>query len=329
MSIADLRHGPTIDVERWRSELPLQALCILASLAIYAVLVISIIGIVYVVLFAVFIFGAHAILVAHIRGSAVRLGPDQFPELYRRVEDLSRRMGLEEAPDAYLMQAGGALNAFATRFLGLNVIVLYSNLLEACGDNEAARDMIVAHELGHIRAGHTKLRWLLTPGMAVPFLGSAYSQAREYTCDRYGMAGAGDRAGALLGLTILAAGGRHAPAVNQQALARQGEDLNTGWLTIGSWLASHPPLSKRLAALEPALVTGVEHSLTGRLRALAIIGAFLVVFVGGGIWAALRIPRFARDVERQSVLQQQQQLYRLLPAETTMVGESLPVGRRP
>jgi len=163
----------------------------------------------------------------------------------------------------------------------------------------------------------------------VPFLGSAYSQAREYTCDRYGMAGAGDRGGALLGLTILAAGGRHAPAVNQQALARQGEDLNTGWLTIGSWLASHPPLSKRLAALEPALVTGVEHSLTGRLRALAIIGAFLVVFVGGGIWAALRIPRFARDVERQSVLQQQQQLYRLLPAETTMVGESLPVGRRP
>jgi hypothetical protein len=189
--------------------------------------------------------------------------------------------------------------------------------------------MIIAHELGHIKAGHTKLRWLIAPGMAVPFLGSALSQAREYTCDRYGVAGAGDRSGALLGLTVLAAGGRHAPKVNQQALARQGEDLNTGWLTIGAWLSSHPPLSKRLAALEPALMTGVEHSFAGRIRALAIVGSFFLVVVGGGVWAALKVPKWAKDVARQGAIQRQQrEQYRAFPLDTVVRIEAVPQGGR-
>jgi Zn-dependent protease with chaperone function len=129
------------------------------------------------------------------------------------VERVARRIGLDETPDTYLMQSGGALNAFATRFLGLDLVVLYADLLDACGDNAAARDMIIAHELGHVRAGHLKGHWFLLPAMLVPFLGTALSRAREYTCDRYGAAGAGDREGALLGLTILAAGGKHAPLV--------------------------------------------------------------------------------------------------------------------
>src|SRR5512140_3267375 len=224
MPSPDFHSLAPIEIRRWPSELPLFAACLVVSVAIYALLIISIVGAIYIALFGLLFFLAHAAFVAHVRGSAVRLGPQQFPDLHRRVEELARRMGMEHAPDAYLMQAGGVLNAFATRFLGLDVIVLFSTLLDACGDNEAARDMIIAHELGHIRAGHTRLRWLVVPASFVPFLGSALSQAREYTCDRYGLAGAGDKAGALLGLTILAAGGTHAPRVNQQALALQRED---------------------------------------------------------------------------------------------------------
>jgi hypothetical protein len=44
------------------------------------------------------------------------------------------------------------------------------------------------------------------PAMFIPFVGGALSRARDYTCDRYGRAAAGDEEGALLGLTILAAG---------------------------------------------------------------------------------------------------------------------------
>ncbi len=306
MTAAAAPYQGTIEVERWPSELPLQALCIVVSILIYLVLLFSVIGLAYALIFGAFFFVAHAAFMAHIRGSAVRLGPDQFPALHRRVEELAHRIGMEKIPDAYLMQAGGVLNAFATRFLGRQVIVLYSELLEACGDNEAARDMIIAHELGHLKAGHLRLHWLILPASLIPFLGTALSRAREYTCDRYGMAGAGDRRGALLGLTVLAAGGKHAPAVNQIAFARQREDLNTGWITIGEWLGTHPPLSRRVAALEPALLTGVERSRAGAFRALVIIGVIATVLIGGGISAAMKLPAYMKGLQQQ--VEQQQQL---------------------
>jgi Zn-dependent protease with chaperone function len=298
MTMAQIR-GRSVTVERWPTELPLQALCVLASVALYALLAVTVIGLIYAAALALFFFVAHAVFMAYVRGSAVKLGPDQFPDLHRRVTEIAQRIGLDPVPDAYLMQAGGALNAFATRFLGSDVIVLFSDLLDACGDNAAARDMIIAHELGHHRAGHLRLRWLLAPGMAIPFLGGALSRAREYTCDRYGLAGAGDRDGASLGLTILAAGGKYAPQVNRQAMVRQREDLNTGWITIGEWLSSHPPLVKRIAALDPTFRGQGVSQVAGKMRALAIVGGFFVVVLGGGVWAAAAIPGFLSEVERQ------------------------------
>jgi Zn-dependent protease with chaperone function len=186
-------------VERWPSELPLLALVILASLSIWALLALTIVGAIYALFIGLVLFLAHLGFVAHLRGSAVRLGPAQFPELHARVEAQAQRLGLKQMPEAYLMQAGGALNALATRFLRSHMIVLFSDLLDACGDNDSARDMIIGHELGHIRAGHLRWQWFLAPGLFLPFLGSAYSQAREYTCDRYGMALSRDRMRALPG----------------------------------------------------------------------------------------------------------------------------------
>jgi Zn-dependent protease with chaperone function len=244
-----------IRVRRWPTERPLLYL----NLAIAALL--------WIILFrlspqtvagmAVFV-GFMALVnmgfVAHIRGSAVRLGPDQFPDLYRRVEELARRMELRRIPEVYLMQQDGALNAFATRFLRSHMVVLLTDLLDACGSNHAARDMIIGHELGHIRAGHLRFHWILLPLAFVPFVGSALSRAREYTCDRYGRAAAGDEDGALLGLTILAAGRTYAPLVDRRALARQHAGLSRGWMLVGQWMATHPPISKRLIALKPDIL---------------------------------------------------------------------------
>jgi Zn-dependent protease with chaperone function len=287
------------EVRPWPTERPLHALCAVVAALIWLIAVVSIIGIVYAAILGAFFFVAHAAFVAHIRGSAVKLGPSQFPQLYEAVERLARRIGLDETPDTYLMQSGGALNAFATRFLGLDLVVLYSDLLDACGDNDAARDMIIAHELGHVRAGHLKGQWFLLPALLVPFLGTALSRAREYTCDRYGAAGAADRDGALLGLTILAAGGRHAPRVDRRVMVAQHGDLNTGWMTIGQWLSTHPPLLKRMAALDPSLAPADASTRAGSVRALAIVGA-VVVLLGGVSWLAVtKLGGFMQEVRRQ------------------------------
>lgn len=268
-------------VERWHSEPILAVLIGLISASVWLVLAVTIVGIVYAAMFALFFWVGHLVFITHLRGSAVRIGPDQFPELHRRVGELSRAVGLAEPPVAYVMEASGTLNALATRFLRTDFIVLFSDLLEACGDNDEARDFIIAHELGHVRAGHLRWRWFLLPGLMVPFLGSAYSRACEFTCDRYGLSVATDRGRAMRGLAILAAGGRRGAAVNLSALAGQRADLNTPLMRIGTWLSTHPPLCERMAVLEPTLVPGGLTSQSGATAgALALLaGVFLVPVV--------------------------------------------------
>lgn len=266
------------EIDPWPSEWILSLFVWLASGFLWVFLAVSVVGFVYVIIFALFFFVSHLYMVSHIRGSAVRIGPEQFPEIHARIEALCTQFGFKTIPEAYIQQAGGVLNAFAMRFLRSNMIILYSELLEACGTDTGARDMIIAHELGHIRAGHLKWHWLKAPGLMVPFLGSAYSRAREYTCDRYGLAGAGTKEGALKGLTLLAAGGKYGALVNVKVFAEQKALLNTGLMTIGEWFSSHPPLAKRVIALDADLKATAPSQTRGVVTAVLIFAIPYVLF---------------------------------------------------
>lgn len=298
MTTSDTSAAPGIVVEPWPMEKPLLWLVGVFSFFVWFSLLITVFGLVYFVFIGLFLFIGHVIFIAHVKGSSVKIGPDQFPDLHQSVQSLARRMGFEQAPETYVMQAGGLLNALATKLFRSNFIVLYSDLLEACGDDTAARDMIVAHELGHIKEGHLKHLWFLLPGLFVPFLGSALSRAREYTCDRYGLAGAGQKEGALRGLTILAAGAKRGPQVNMQAFASQVEDLNSGWLTIGTWLSSHPPLAERIIALEESLKPVGFTGSRGTYRALGLVGAVYILPTIAAIIAMMFLGKIAAEKER-------------------------------
>jgi len=140
----------------------------------------------YAVLFSLVGVFAHGLALGRIRGNAVRVSERQFPQLHRLATVHARRLGLKQVPAVYVMESGGLLNAFATRFLGRDFVVVYSDVLELALAQEAAVGFIVGHELAHIWRGHLKHRWLTTPGRLFPYLGAAYSRACEYTCDRVG-----------------------------------------------------------------------------------------------------------------------------------------------
>jgi Zn-dependent protease with chaperone function len=209
---------PAFHLQRLRGERVLYLLVVLVAVLLWALLAVSVVGLLYALLLGIFFFLAHTVFIAHVRGSGVRLGAGQFPELHERVARMARRLGLKDIPEAYLMQADGSLNALATQFLGRSCIVLYSELIEACGDNEAALDFIIAHELAHLRAGHLRARWLLLPGLFVPLLGSAYSRACEYTADRAALQAAGQ--------------GEHALHTGWSSWRRAGGWL-PGWISRG------------------------------------------------------------------------------------------------
>ena len=291
-------------VPRWETEIPLLVLVAIASAMLWMFLIVSIIGIFYGLFFALFFFLAHVGFIAHLRGSAVKLGPEQMPDLYARVQRIAVRLGMEKVPDAYVMQAGGSLNALATKLLGSSFIVLFSDLLDACEDDQEAADFIIAHELGHLKAGHLRFNWFLILGQLVPFLGGAYSRAREYTADRYGFAAVSDRRSAIHGLTVLAAGGKRAKMVNLLTFVSQRRDMTGVLMTLGRWMSTHPPICDRVAQADRALAAEPVDGTKGVLGALALIaGVFLLPMAGGSFFFIKFMKKMEQQVAQASSLQ--------------------------
>lgn len=218
------------------------------SLLIYLSLIISIVGIPYLVAGLIISLFARGIFIGHLRGNGIRLSENQFPEVYRLTAEYTRRMGLDHVPAIYILQAGGLLNAFATRFFGRDFVVIYSDVFEiAYEEGEPALAFIICHELAHIKRKHLTWSWLLSPAMLIPFLGAAYSRACEYTCDRFGAYFRPD--GAVSGLLILAAGKKLYRNVNAQEFRNQADNERGFWIWFSEVLSTHPNLPKRIKAL--------------------------------------------------------------------------------
>lgn len=202
----------------------------------------------YIALGLLVSFVSKGMFIGHLCGNSVRVSERQFAEVYRSVQRLAQRMELNPVPAVYVLQSGGLLNAFATRFLRRNFIVIFSDVLElAYGQGQAALDFVVCHELAHLKRRHLTWRMLLTPSFIVIWLALAYSRACEYTCDRF--AGYYVPEGAEKGILVLAAGKRLYQHVNALEFQRQVETEKGFWVWYSEIYSTHPYLPKRLAAI--------------------------------------------------------------------------------
>jgi len=292
---------------RFRSpkERPLFVAGVIFSSIAWLVLVVSIIGLLYGALGALFVLCAHALFLAHVRANGVRVDERQLPELHARAKAAAAKLGLATLPELYVLQGGGLLNAFATKLFSRQYVILLSDLGDQCLDPRQL-DFVLAHELGHLAAGHLAWNAFLLPYRVVPWLGAAYSRACEYTCDRCGLAGAGDLEQAQRGVVVLAAGGRVASQVDLTAFASQQEGTGGFWSTVLELTSSHPFLCKRVAALaaltNPAAARPVPRSVAGAVLAPMLGGlgggaagvAPLMMVAVIGMLAAIAIPNFIR-----------------------------------
>lgn len=200
--------------------------------------------IIYTVLILLYLFFTHGILVGHIRGNAVKITEKQFPEIYQIIVQHCERLNME-VPPVYMMQHGGMLNAFASRFIGKNYLLIYSEIFDLAfegGMDELS--FVIAHELGHVKRKHIQKRFWLFPSVFIPFLGSAYSRACEYTCDNIGNALSPN--GAESGLLILASGKNSYRKVNREAYLESAGEETGFWRWFAEKTSSHPHLPKRM-----------------------------------------------------------------------------------
>lgn len=167
--------------------------------------------------------------------------------------------------------------------------------------------------------------WLpiLFPAGVLPLLGAAYSRAREYTCDRYGLVCCQDSEDAIAGVAALAAGGRRWKTLNSLVYAGQSAASRGFWMSFHELIGDYPWLVKRVAALKAlAANQAVKHP---RRHLLAWVFALFVprfgIRGGGGgltsviivvavigILAAIAIPAYQDYSNRAAVVAGLQQM---------------------
>lgn len=192
----------------------------------------------------------HWLQIGYIRTNGVKVTERQFADLYQTYQRVGQEMGIRLLPDVYILQAGGVLNAFATRFFQKNMVILYSDIVELSRDGYTKEvEFVIAHELAHIRRNHVQKQWAMMLGGWIPFLGSAYSRACEFTCDRMAAHYIQDQTASKRALTILAIGGKLAKEVSEFDYLYEASRENGFIAKLSELLSTHPPLPKRIAAI--------------------------------------------------------------------------------
>src|SRR5258706_4399452 len=224
------------------------------GLIAWVLIVLGTFGIVLIYLllgFIAYLF-AQSALIAHIKNTAVRLTPQQFPDLHARFLDCCKKLQLRAAPEAYVLAGKGVLNAFATRFLGRHFVVLLSDTVDAMDSEPDGVNFYIGHELGHVRMKHLSGRFWRLPVLWLPLLGAAYSRAKESTCDRHGLACCAGPEPAARALVVLAAGARRWQGVDVGQYAAQAHDSKGFWSAFHELIGGYPWLTKRVARVVQA-----------------------------------------------------------------------------
>ena len=306
---SDTKLGEKMDVQVtadsvafiYNNERKLFVLSAIIGILAWVLIIVGTIGIalIYVLLgFLIFLF-AHSALISYLRGTGVQITAEQFSDLHGRVIFCCQKLGVEVPPDAYLIHADGAFNAFATRFLGRNFIVLFSNVVDALEEDSEAINFYIGHELGHIHRKHLQWGPVLWPAGLLPLLGAAYSRAREYTCDSYGAACCSNRESVAHGIAALAAGDRRWRTLNVAAYQNQARESGRFWMSFHELTGDYPWLTKRMSRMMSpdyrppgrSVLAWILASFIPRLGSGG--GASLLVTVAiVGILAAVAIPAY-------------------------------------
>lgn len=232
--------------------------------------------------FILYLF-AQSALIAHIKGNGVELTDTQFPDLHAQFAECCARLQIQKRPQAYILHAGGGLNAFATKFLGSQYVVLLSDVVDAMSKHADGVRFYIGHELGHLRMKHLSGALLRWPVLWFPLLGAAYSRARESTCDRHGLACSSSPESAARALAALSAGSERWQDLDVSAYQKQAWHSSGFWMSFHELIAGYPWITKRVARVMDA-----KQDIPGR-NPIAYVLALGVPFAGrlGGGFALL------------------------------------------
>jgi Zn-dependent protease with chaperone function/type II secretory pathway pseudopilin PulG len=280
----------------------LGVLTLLLGLLVWLLLVVGTFGGALIVLllgFIVYLF-VQSTLIAHIKGNGVTLSEAQFPDLHAHFVACCEQLQMKERPQAYVMNGNGGLNAFATKFLRTQYVVLLSDVVDAMRHHPDGVRFYVGHELGHLRMKHLSWHFLRWPVLWLPLVGAAYSRARESTCDRHGAACSSSPDNAARAIAALAAGGRRWQQLDVKAYLEQVKQTSGFWMSFHELTSAYPWLTKRVwRVVDRDAPPPSRHKLAYVLAAFIPYAGrlgggfgFLILVYVVGVLAAIALPAY-------------------------------------
>lgn len=300
----------------YKKEKPLFILSLIFSLLVWLAVLVGTKGVLLLGLLIIFLgyLVLHSGFISYLKGNAIRVTEDQYPDLYRMHLESCEKLKLGKAPELYLLCSDGILNALATRFLRKDFVALYSGVVDALEERPEAVRFYIGHELGHIAQSHLLYWPLLFPASILPLLGAAYARARESTCDLHGLACANSPEDAMYAMAVLAAGERRWRDINFAPYLEQVAMTSDFWMSFHELIADYPWLSKRMARVQAAadqhpVKLPRRHGLAWLLALfiprtgigssvgnIMIVGAIIVIVVVNAV------PQYRNHIQRVKVM---------------------------
>jgi len=181
------------------------------------------------------------------RGRSLRVTHDQLPEIYEPFEKMCKKLGLKNV-NLYITQ-NPVYNAFSFGIVQKSV-VFHSSLIDDFTQEEI--EWVMAHELGHIKAGHTVLGVFIPriPPSLFSFIPEIffgfYHRNAEYTCDRCAVAVTKNPVAGVKATLKLIAGSKVAKRIDYSTFANQIRDARDFGVWLAELQASHPFGTKRI-----------------------------------------------------------------------------------
>lgn len=198
----------------------------------------------YILILLAILFFHKVYLTAYMKGNGICISESQFPKIYKEYVEMAGKLNIKKIPKLFLLQKGGILNSYVTRFLGKNYIAISSDIFSIYETDRNAVKFILAHELGHIKRMHISKKFWTFPSLIIPFLNKAYTRACKYTCDNIGISMINNDG--VNGLLLLAGGKDLYKKIDAETYIYEAEKNKTFLVSLMQVFMSNPYLPDRV-----------------------------------------------------------------------------------
>ena len=204
-----------------------------------------------------------SLLSTNLLGTAVKVGPRQFPRVQRIVEECATTLGIP-TPQVYIVPNIAQVNAYTFGTDDSATIVVHAAMFEHFDDDELK--FVIGHECGHIQNNHVVYLTTLSILQRIASVGAgvllaplmlpataalmSWSRAAEITCDRAGLLCCKSERAATSSFAKLAIGSRKLYGeMDMEVYLEQLAEGRDGVGRVGELQMSHPYLTKRIESL--------------------------------------------------------------------------------